>query len=119
ADIDLDPARLAVVQVRRAELSALAQRYGPTVDEVIAWGERAAARHAELSGAEDQIAELTEEVAVLEKDLSDAAGRLTAQRRGAAERLAAKVTAELRQLAMGDAVVTVEVNAAEPGPHGA
>ena len=73
ADIDLDPARLAVVQDRRAELSALARRYGPTLDEVIAWGERAAARHAELSGAEDQIAELTEEATALEKDLADAA----------------------------------------------
>ena len=44
AGVDVDPARLAWVQQRRAELGALMRKYGDTVDEVLAWGKQSAAR---------------------------------------------------------------------------
>ena len=120
ADIELDPARLAFVQERRAELTALSRRYGPTLAEVLTWAEQAAARHAELSGADDRIAELDAEEADLAGQLATAAQALTAERSRAARDLGERVTAELGHLAMGAAVVTVEVSpAAQPGPHGA
>ncbi|MGA8045352.1 MAG: DNA repair protein RecN [Dermatophilaceae bacterium] len=119
ADVDLDPARLAAVQERRAELATLARRYGPGLEDVLAWAEEAAIRHAELSGADDRISEL-------EGELDDLAGRhvaaaknLSEVRTRAAAELSARVTEELGRLAMGTATVTVEVTPAEPGPHGA
>lgn len=119
ADIELDPARLEFVQERRAELTALTRRYGPTLEEVLQWSERAAARHAELSGADDRIVELEAEETTLTDDLERAAQELSDARRKAADRLGHKVTEELRQLAMGAAVVSVEVTGTDPGPHGA
>ncbi len=48
-DIEVDPARLAWVQQRRADLAGLTRRYGETVDDVLAWGQhcRRTARHAD------------------------------------------------------------------------
>ena len=119
ADIELDPARLEFVQERRAELTALTRRYGPTLDDVLRWSETAAARHAELSGADDRITELEEEEGALEVSLARTAALLTEARAEAAERLGEKVTTELHQLAMGAAVVSIEISATDPGPNGA
>ena len=119
ADIELDPARLAFVQERRAELTSLTRRYGPGLDDVLRWAEQAAVRHTELSGAEDRIAELEEEEGRLGDDLRDAATVLSLARRTAAAELSERVTGELSRLAMGAATVTVEVRGAEPGPTGA
>lgn len=119
ADIELDPARLAFVQERRAELTSLTRRYGPGLDDVLRWAEQAAVRHTELSGAEDRIAELEEEEGRLGDDLRDAATILSLARRTAAAELSERVTGELSRLAMGAATVTVEVRGAEPGPTGA
>ncbi|MDO5503551.1 MAG: DNA repair protein RecN [Actinomycetia bacterium] len=119
ADIELDPARLTFVQERRAELTSLMRRYGPGLDDVLRWGQDAAARHAELSGADDRIEELEHEEQQLAGELGVAADALSTARRAAAERLGARVTDELSRLAMGSAVVTVEVTQGEPGPHGA
>lgn len=119
ADIELDPARLAFVQARRAELASLTRRYGPDLADVLAWAERAAARHVELSGAEDRITALEEEEARLDAGLGLAASALSEARRAAAVRLGERVTAELSRLAMGSAEVSVEVTKTEPGPHGA
>ncbi|KAB7744627.1 DNA repair protein RecN [Nostocoides sp. F2B08] len=119
ADVDLDPARLMAVQERRAELATLTRRYGPSLDDVFAWAEEAATRHAELSGADDRIGEL-------ERELEDLSGRhvtvakeVSEIRSRAAAELGERVTQELGRLAMGAATVTVEVTPADPGPHGA
>lgn len=119
ADIELDPGRLAFVQERRAELAGLMRRYGPELRDVLSWAEQAALRHAELSGADERIVELEREEQQLGAEQDRVAAALTAVRTEAAVRLAERVTAELAQLAMGAAVVTVEVTSADPGPHGA
>ena len=119
ADVDLDPARLGAVQARRAELASLTRRFGSTVDEVLAWAEEAAARHAELSGADDAVGELESELDELEGRLVEVAAALTEVRETAAEELGRRVTVELGRLDMEAATVRVEVTPAEPGPHGA
>lgn len=119
ADIDLDPARLAFVQARRAELTSLTRRYGPELADVLAWAEQAAARYAELSGSDDRIAALEEEETRLDAELEAASSALSEARRAAAVRLGERVTAELSRLAMGSATVSVEVASTQPGPHGA
>jgi DNA repair protein RecN (Recombination protein N) len=119
ADVDLDPGRLAFVQERRAALTTLTRRYGPELGDVLRWAETAALRHAELSGADDRIAELEQEQERLTHDSVRAADALTEARTEAARRLGERVTTELSRLAMGTAVVTVDVTPTEAGPHGA
>lgn len=108
-DVDLDPARLEFVQERRATLAGLTRKYGETIDEVLAWSGRAAARLDALISADDRTAGLEDEVAALARQLATAASELSAARLGAAADFAAKVSEELGHLAMGKAVIEVRV----------
>ncbi|MCB8958422.1 MAG: DNA repair protein RecN [Nocardioides sp.] len=113
ARVDTDPARLAHVSQRRAELTALTRKYGDTIDEVLAWSQRSAARLLDLDHTDERIEELRAERAELRQDLGTAAAALSAARSAAADRLAAEVTAELALLAMPHARLTIEVRQAE------
>ncbi|MFC6887283.1 DNA repair protein RecN [Actinomadura yumaensis] len=118
--VDADPARLAAVQERRAELTALTRKHGETIDGVLEWARRSAARLTELEGDDGRIEELTAEHAELTERLAAEAAELSAVRARAAERFSAAVTAELTALAMPHARVEVTVaQTGEYGPHGA
>jgi len=134
--VDSDPARLAAVQERRAELTRLIRTYGgqmpgpaagpdgaaavPDLSAVLAWAKQAGARLTELEGDDDRIATLAGEEAGLAAAVAELAGQLTELRRAAAESFAAGVTAELSALAMPHARLAVAVvPAGEFGPHGA
>ncbi|QQS00942.1 MAG: DNA repair protein RecN [Austwickia sp.] len=111
--IDADPARLAVVQDRRAALSRLTRTYGDTIDDVLQWGSRAAARLDELAGAHDRATALREDAVRLQGVLVEAALVLSRARVKAATGLSKAVTAELAHLAMGRARVEVAVERQE------
>ncbi len=118
--VEVDPARLAAVQERRAALAALTRKYGPTVDEVLVWSEQASRRLLELESADDTIEALRTEVAALTDTLTALAPQLTAGRTAAADTLSGKVTAELADLAMPHARLRVEVRGTGSlGPDGA
>jgi DNA repair protein RecN (Recombination protein N) len=118
--VDADPQRLAVVQERRAELTGLTRKYGPTLQDVLEWSGRSAARLTELEGDDDRIEGLAAERAELAGRLEAEAAELTSVRTAAAERFSAAVTGELTALAMPHASVHVMVNpTGEYGPHGA
>ncbi|MDO5698777.1 MAG: DNA repair protein RecN [Dermatophilus congolensis] len=109
-DLESDPARLEWVQGRRAELARLTRKFGDTCDDVLAWGARAAARLAELDGATARLEEIEAETLQARQDAGAAADRLHSERLRAADELGAAVTTELAHLAMGRAVVDVEVS---------
>jgi DNA repair protein RecN (Recombination protein N) len=120
-DIDVDPARLAWVQQRRADLTDLTRKYGDTIDDVLAWGRSAAATLDTLLNSDTRIEELEARVATLERELGHAAEVLTSARTAAAGRLGDAVTSELAHLAMGQAAVEVSVTPRAAGRtrHGA
>ena len=120
ADVDVDPARLAEVQQRRADLTGLTRRYGDSVDDVLAWGKEAAATLTDLLGADDRVHELDAETARLRRELGGHAAALSAARQVAADDFGRRVTDELAHLAMGGAVVTVAVASRDDpdGPRG-
>ncbi|KGN36115.1 DNA repair protein RecN [Knoellia subterranea] len=119
ADVDLDPGRLEWVQERRAALTELTRSYGDSVDDVIAWGERAAARAVELEGDDSRIEELERRTDELEAERTQAAQDLTQERRTVADALAERISDELSHLAMGSARVVIAVDpAGRLGPHG-
>jgi len=109
AGVESDPARLAVVQERRAALGALTRKYGDDVDAVLAWGQRASARLLELEDDDARVESLRADGERLRERLADAAARLSASRAAAAARLGELVGAELAQLAMPHARLEVAV----------
>ena len=112
-DIDADPARQAWVEERRSQLTALKRRYGSTIDEVIAWAESSRALVEEVADDDSTIEELAQALTSLHSGLVTAAGALSAARKAAATRLAKAVTSELRELALPDAVFSVELTTAD------
>ncbi|MBK8469724.1 MAG: DNA repair protein RecN [Candidatus Phosphoribacter sp.] len=119
ADLDADPSRLAWVQQRRADLLALTRRYGESVDEVLNWGQQAAARLDVLLSADARLATIEAELNGLAAAVTRDASALTEQRRSAARRFESAVGAELSHLAMGSARIQVALTAREPGQNGA
>jgi DNA repair protein RecN (Recombination protein N) len=132
--IEADPARLAVVQERRAELARLVRSYGSgsrdtaaagtgaggDLAAVLSWAKLAGARLSELDSDDERIAGLAQEEAALATALQELADQLSAARKDAAGRFAAEVTAELTALAMPHARLTAAVVPLhELGPHGA
>lgn len=117
--VEADPARLAAVQERQAVLTALTRKYGDSIDDVLAWGERSAARLNELSGDDERIDELRGEHAELTGRLGELAAELTEVRARAAERFSTAVTEELTALAMPHARIVAAVTpSGEFGPQG-
>jgi DNA repair protein RecN (Recombination protein N) len=130
--VEADPARLAAVQQRRADLTRLIRSYGTggvaaggdgeggDVAAVLDWARQAASRLGELDGADDRIAGLAAEAEELGATVAGLAAQLTTLRKEAAARFAAEVTTELAALAMPYASLTVPVTPQEDfGPHGA
>jgi len=129
--VDSDPARLAAVQERRAELTRLVRAYGglvqgpgeaaiPDLSAVLAWAKQAASRLTELEGDDERITSLAGEEAQLAATVAELAGQLTELRRAAAQSFSAGVTAELTALAMPHAKLAVAVTpAGDFGPQGA
>lgn len=114
--LDADPLRLAAVEERRAALNHLTRKYGEygkDIVAVLAWSEQSAARLAELDGDDDRIGELTAERDALRAELGELAQALTDARGASAQRFADAVTAELAELAMPHARVTVEIRQTE------
>ena len=126
--VEADPARLAAVQDRRAELTRLIRAYGaggggPSPGDlagVLAWAKAAGTRLADLDADDDTIGALTQQEAELAAAVAELAAQLTAARTQTAARFAEQVTAELTALAMPHARVSVAVTPAQGfGPHGA
>jgi len=117
AGTDVDPVRLAWVQERRSVLTGLLRKYGESSAAVQSWARSAAEELAELEGADDRIASLTEDEMRLREDLVAAGTALSVVRAAAAADLARRVGAELEHLAMGSARVEVSVTH-RPDPEG-
>ena len=121
SSVDLDPARLATVQDRIAALTALQRKYGPSLDDVLTWQEKAAGRIGELGSDDDTIGELEAERDRLQPEVHALAERLGELRREAGARLSDLVDTELAQLSMPAARLDVRVDTpadASPGPYG-
>ena len=120
ASLDLEGAgEINQIQERRAALTAALRKYGPTLDDVIAYRGSASDRLLELDSSSETIDQLGVEYESLSEVLKTQADELTAIRTRAAGRLAELVTAELKELAMGGASLVVDVAYADAyGPFG-
>ncbi|RME44894.1 MAG: DNA repair protein RecN, partial [Caldilineae bacterium] len=98
--IEFNPHRLQEVEERLGLIYNLKRKYGDSIEEVLAFGERAQAELESISHAEDRIEELEAEVEQLRHTLGELAAELSERRREAGERLAQGVEAELQALGM-------------------
>lgn len=118
-DLDLDPARLAELEERVSLLENLKRKYGGTIAGVIAFGEEAEKRLQKIESRGDELVRLEREMAAAREAMREAGTKLGAKRRTAAPKLAAGVTAHLRDLGFKKAEFAIALSAHEkPGPHG-
>ena len=118
--VDLDAEQLRALEDRTALLHSLKKKYGPSLADVIAHGEKAAAELAVLESHDASLAELEKKEAAARKALGAACAQLTEARKKTAKPLAEAVTAELRELGFKAAAFSVQLKAkAEPARHGA
>jgi DNA repair protein RecN (Recombination protein N) len=109
-DLDVDPAHRDALELRYDRLKGLMRKYGGSADEVLAYAATARARLERLEEFEADEASLTARVEAAQDGALAAAARLSAARRAAAPRVAARVQEELRGLAMPHASFSIVVS---------
>ncbi len=108
--VEFNPRRLQQVEERLHLVHSLQRKYGDTIDEVLAYGERAAAELETITHAGERIEELEAEEAALLADLGRQGADLSATRRAAGERMAQAIEAELTDLQMARARFAVDLH---------
>jgi DNA repair protein RecN (Recombination protein N) len=104
-----DPERLDEVRARRRLIHELLRKYGPSLEDVLAFAEAGRARLADLADAERRAVALDGEVARARADVAAAATEVARERRRAAPVLASEIETTLHDLAMPSARFTISV----------
>jgi DNA repair protein RecN (Recombination protein N) len=97
-NLDLDPEQLAALEQRISLFESLKRKYGATISEVIAFGERAAERMRKIEGRDEELQRLANEIATHSAELRRAGEALRKLRAKAAPKLSEMVRRNLRDL---------------------
>lgn len=118
--VEADPERLAELEERLDLIDRLGRKHGGTIESVLAHGAWCREEIERLEGGETKEAALRLELEAAKASLDQAAKGLGRARRKAAGELAAEVTADLEDLAMPGAVLSIDLPpvADGPGPSG-
>jgi DNA repair protein RecN (Recombination protein N) len=108
--IDLDPSKLDRIRARIDRLYRLKSKYGPTLEDVLEAGSQARAELDALDLTGSELEALARQEADLNKQLDQAAGRLTRTRVKAAKALAAEVSRMLPELGMPEGRFEVQLS---------
>ncbi|HEX7520783.1 MAG TPA: DNA repair protein RecN [Acidimicrobiia bacterium] len=115
----VDPERLAAIRERRQQLRELRRKYGETLGDVVGYADDVRRRIGELESYETRALTIDHELRKAGARAQAAASTLTSVRRGAAPELAGAVAEHLRELAMPDATLVVDIQPAELTDTGA
>jgi DNA repair protein RecN (Recombination protein N) len=99
--IDHDPARLIELEERISLLYELKRKYGPDLNDVIAFGERAAQELDAITHSEERIAALQAESERLLAEIGELGAKMSTARQKAGEELARAVERSMKELQMG------------------
>ncbi len=113
--LDTDPAALQDTEARLSLLRELCRRFGGTLDEVLDYREKAAARLADIEGVRGRLEAVDGEISAEKKAATGLARELSAGREKAAGALEKAVTKQLKQLELGGARFKVSVGEREAG----
>ncbi|RSX56123.1 DNA repair protein RecN [Bifidobacterium dolichotidis] len=108
-----ETANLDELNARIHELGELVQRWGPTLEDVIAWRDQARLDVEDLDASPEKLEALEAEQAKLLKKAQQCAKALNSSRVKAAQELSTHVTEELGSLAMAGAQLDVQVHRRE------
>ncbi len=97
-NLDLDPEQLTALEQRVSLFESLKRKYGATIPEVIAFGERAAERMRKIEGRDEELQRLISEIATHSAELRRAGEALRKLRAKAAPKLSEMVRRNLRDL---------------------
>ncbi|MFC7440974.1 DNA repair protein RecN [Laceyella putida] len=120
---EFDPGRLNEVEERLHLIKQLKRKYGESIADILAHGEKVRQELNQLEHREESVAELEEKISSIEAELHAMAKTLTQLRKEAAAQLETKVEQELADLNMASTVFHVafyseSYQANELLPHG-
>ncbi|MBA7675888.1 DNA repair protein RecN [subsurface metagenome] len=110
---EYDSSRLESLQERLAFISRLKKKYGKTVEDILAYGERCRKELEGVENLEEEKQRLEAEISAAEKVLKQKAEELSRQRHEAAARLQEKIEGELKQLGMPKVSFKVQIETKE------
>src|SRR6202022_4328098 len=114
-----DLQRLAVMEERVSLFETLKRKYGGSIPEVIAFGDKAAERLRRIESRGEELCRLEKEIEAARKAANETGAKLGAKRSAGAPKLAAAVTAHLRDLGFKKSEFQIALAAGEkPAPHG-
>lgn len=117
--VEFNPERLEQVGSRLEQLKQLKRKYGPSVEEILAYREQVAFSIEECDRAEELLEELNRDFTEVQYQYHQAAGELSNIRKSTALRLEQSITGELAALAMPQVEFRVAVTTLEtPGSKG-
>ena len=116
--VEFNPKRLEQVEERLTLIRRLQRKYGDSIQDVLAFAQRAAEELAAIEHSGERIAELQAQEEALLREIGRLGAALSERRRQAGERLAAAVEAELAELKMERTRFAVDLHW-EPQPDGA
>ncbi|AUT03781.1 DNA repair protein RecN [Nostoc sp. CENA543] len=117
--LEADPQRLEEVEERIRELKQICRKYGPSLQEAIAYYQKIQAELAELNDGEQSIESLEQQTAACLDKLTQACEKLTQLRQKTAATLESRLIAELKPLAMEKVQFQVEITPTPPTAAGA
>ena len=107
--IEYSPDRLQELEERLELIRGLKRKYGNTIEEILAFGERASEDLERLHQSEERTEELNSQEVELTGQVGRLAGRLSEARRHVAKRLASAIEEEVADLALAHAEVKVDI----------
>jgi DNA repair protein RecN (Recombination protein N) len=108
--LEAKPARLEEIEDRLALLDKLKRKYGPTLEQVLAYLDDVRTQITALEHNEERREVLLQQLAFLEHDYEEVAAALSDLRKQAAQDLERRVEAELAQLAMERTVFRIRLS---------
>mgnify|MGYP005840571639 CR=1 FL=1 len=113
SDIPVDHAQLENITERIDVLQQLKRKYGPSLEEVIEFGDRAAHELAEIEEMDQRLAEYEQKLSRMEEELVKHAKQLSAGRRAFAKKLSRQLQDELSFLCLEQSVFEVRFSDAK------
>jgi DNA repair protein RecN (Recombination protein N) len=117
--LDLDPAQLAALEQRVSLFETLKRKYGGSIPEVIAFGERAADRMRKIEGRDAELDRLAKEIASTQAEMLRAGQALRKLRSKNAPKMSEEIRRNLRDLGFRQSEFEAALSdLPTPGPNG-
>jgi DNA repair protein RecN (Recombination protein N) len=111
--LDLDPEQLAALEQRVSLFETLKRKYGGTIADVIAFGERAAARMQKIEGRDAELERLSKQIESVHSQMNRAGEVLSRSRRKVAPKLSENIRSNLRELGFRQSEFEVKLTSLE------